>query len=393
MRCTSIALAVALCLPTFAASAQMDESQKKESLVRALQIPETPAFSILEVTPSEVTRPGTGRDLAVGLLQGLDAYGNMQSGIAFEFSPYLINNRDISLSSYREDLWAKVASRTKLSFATSKGADEKDKSLRAALGLRTTLLDFGDPYLENAETDGCFDKAMRDTTAEATERDDIHRRVALKQLDEASASKLDAALNERMKPRIEKSADACRKEFEKSHWNSTALDLGVAPVWNSPDGTTQEFDHQGFAAWTSFQWGFEHQKITRAAEGCGKGIRQRLRTCASLQLLAKYRTNELVEDPLDSDAQVEQGSATAGLRFRYGSKRRTLLLESTYSDLDMRDRPDSHEWRYIIGGEFRLSDDMWLQLTYGTVSPENGTAEGVVSSQFAWAFGESSSLP
>jgi len=374
------------------AVAQMDEAEKQESLVKALQIPETPAFAVLGVTPSEVTRPGAGRDVAIGLLQGLDANGNMQSGIAYEFAPYLIANKDITLSQYRADTWTQIASRTKLSLATSKGSDESDQSLRAAIGLRATIFDRGDPYLEDQETDDCFNNALLDTDAEKAERKDLQRRAARGELNAVDFKELNEALNARMKPRIEEAADRCRKSFEQKHWNSTALDVGVAPVWISPDGTTDELDQQGYALWTSFQWGFEGKDVEAATDGCGTGLRQQLRTCAALQLLAKYRNKELVEDPLDPQARMEQDSMAVGLRFRFGNKRRVFLIESTYADVDPKDRASSHEWRYIVGGEFRISEDTWLQLTYASIEPENGDSEGVVSSHFAWAFGDSSRL-
>lgn len=399
-------------LPMLAFS-QTDDAQK-ESLVKALQIPETPAFAVLGVTPSEVTRPGAGRDVAIGLLQGLDANGNMQSGIAYEFVPYLIANRDVTLTQYRGDNWTQIASRTKLSLATSKGSDESDQSLRAAIGLRATIFDRGDPYLKDEETvdltvdptgddenDRCFRKAMSETTAERLERMDLQRRrlpppegqpTPPDHLNQQEFDDLKNESNERRKARIEESADRCRKSFEQKHWNSTALDVGVAPVWISPDGTTNELDQQGYALWTSFQWGFEGKGVQAATDGCGTGLRQQLRTCAALQLLAKYRNKELVEDPLDPQARIEQDSMAVGLRFRFGSKRRVFLVESTYADVDPRDRASSHEWRYIVGGEFRISEDTWLQLIYASIEPENGDSEGVVSSHFAWAFGDSNRL-
>ena len=59
--------------------------------IENMAVPESPAFAILGVTPDKITRPANGRELAFGILQGLDEKGNMQSGLAIDFSPYQLS--------------------------------------------------------------------------------------------------------------------------------------------------------------------------------------------------------------------------------------------------------------------------------------------------------------
>src|SRR5690606_35054097 len=45
-----------------------------------LAVPDSPALAILGLSPETVVRPGTPRDLATTVLNGVDRRGNLQSG-------------------------------------------------------------------------------------------------------------------------------------------------------------------------------------------------------------------------------------------------------------------------------------------------------------------------
>src|ERR1043166_3002452 len=112
-------------------------------------VPDSPAFSILGVTPKNVTRPATPQELGLALLNGADAQGNLQSGLALDVSPFrLLANP--TLSQYRDSLSNQFASRFAISAATSKGSSDSDKSVRAGLGFNWVPFDGGDPRLDYA---------------------------------------------------------------------------------------------------------------------------------------------------------------------------------------------------------------------------------------------------
>src|SRR5258708_17355465 len=53
-------------------------------------VPDSPAFTILGVTPQTITRPTTPRGLAASLLNGVDENGNFQAGFALDTAPYML---------------------------------------------------------------------------------------------------------------------------------------------------------------------------------------------------------------------------------------------------------------------------------------------------------------
>lgn len=118
-----------------------------------LAVPESPAFTVLGVTPENVVRPTSPRQLALSLLNGVDRDGNFQSGIAVDTAPYLlVAGQHLTLQDYRDskNYWSKrLPARTQVSLATAKGSTTDDKSSRVALGIRVTPWDAGDPRLDD----------------------------------------------------------------------------------------------------------------------------------------------------------------------------------------------------------------------------------------------------
>src|ERR1051326_6742315 len=97
-----------------------------------LSVPESPAFTVLGVTPQTVTRPASPRALATSLLNGVDPQGNFQTGLALDTVPYLLfMGNSITVNDYRNSTGTRFLSNTQVSFATTKGSSD-DKSLRLA---------------------------------------------------------------------------------------------------------------------------------------------------------------------------------------------------------------------------------------------------------------------
>src|SRR5262249_16127690 len=121
-----------------------------------LSVPESPAFTILGLTPQTVVRPTSPREFATSLLNGVDENGNFQTGVALDTAPFLLFfGKDVTINNYRRSYLTQFLSRSQFSFAVVKGASEGDKSSRIATGLNLTLWDRGDPRLDR-ELDSCF---------------------------------------------------------------------------------------------------------------------------------------------------------------------------------------------------------------------------------------------
>src|SRR5262249_4604445 len=86
-----------------------------------LAVPESPAFTVLGLSPETVVRPSSPREFASSLLNGVDRNGNFQSGVALDFAPYLTLAADeMTLGQYRSNYKLRFLSRTQFSFANTK---------------------------------------------------------------------------------------------------------------------------------------------------------------------------------------------------------------------------------------------------------------------------------
>ncbi len=147
-----------------------DEPKKNNSVINfdnGFSVPESPAFTALNVTPQKINRPDSPKDLAVDLLQGTDRKGNLQTGIAIDTTPaLLLAGKNFTINRYRNNLSYRLASRFQFSVATTKGATDDDKSARLALGFRFTPYDDGDPRLDTV-LGSCIDNAFANTFAKS----------------------------------------------------------------------------------------------------------------------------------------------------------------------------------------------------------------------------------
>lgn len=117
-----------------------------------LQIPDSPAFTFLRLSPSRISRPGSTRDLALELLNGFDEEGRVRQGFALEISPsYVFSTGGISLKEYQENDGKYVLENLRLSLGTVRTAGDS-AATDFALGLRLKLLDRGDPMRNRAFT-------------------------------------------------------------------------------------------------------------------------------------------------------------------------------------------------------------------------------------------------
>ena len=116
-------------------------------------VPDAPAYTFLTVSPSQIQRPGTLRDLGVALLNGIGADGQAQQGFALDATTWtLVPGLSIGLERYRTSPLAYMLANTQLSLATARSSGTGSDT-DVALGVHITLLDRGDPMRDPAVTD------------------------------------------------------------------------------------------------------------------------------------------------------------------------------------------------------------------------------------------------
>lgn len=352
-------------------------------------VPDSPAFAILNVTPETVIRPTSPRQLALSLLNGADPKGNLQTGLAIDTSPYLLlAGKETSLGEYRNNTSTRLLSRTKVSFATTKGTED-DKSTKVALGLTLTPWDRSDPRLNEAIFD-CFSAVFDGSNKK---RADIRKellglpRDANYSTNKAEILKKYAPIEKAFKDGVAK----CRKDIlpslTEAAWGGSAWNIGVAPTWTSEKGGFGDLDWSGVGIWSTFAYGFEDVRA--------------LNENAQVLFHVRYRTDErvAVEDQpktfFDQDTLTLAGQLkVAGPSFktdfieqREGGPDLNFSFEFAYIDENRSGRADEQLFRYTVGAEYRVLEDVYAKLSIGSeTGRENEDNEGFILGRLKWGF-------
>lgn len=114
-------------------------------------VPDIPAAALLNISPSGISRPGSVKDLAVGLLNGVGADGRAKQGFALEASSALLRVFRVTLDEYQTSAAARMRARLSFSLATVQSAGDTG-STDLAWGVRLPLWDQGDVLADSAFT-------------------------------------------------------------------------------------------------------------------------------------------------------------------------------------------------------------------------------------------------
>jgi hypothetical protein len=330
-----------------------------------LSVPESPAFTVLGVTPETVVRPTTPREFATSLLNGVDERGNFQTGLALDFVPFLTFFGDqTSLFSYRHSRTERFLARTQVSFATTKGTTDEDKATRLALGLRVTLFDKGDPRVDK-DLDQCYTDALKDKRLTVDLIATPGEQPDAKQL---RLQKRKEVLGEVVK--------SCNDDARKRNWNASGWIVGAAPSWISESGETKNYHWNGGGVWTSLAYGFENVSA--------------LKNNSQLILHARYRNNEVVPDPNNAGKFLSQDSVFFGGRLRVApgiAAKSIFSLEGNFVRSRANKGVFDNSSRFSLGFERRVADNIWFQLALGGQSGRaDGRNNAFVLSSFKWGF-------
>lgn len=321
----------------------MNGGQPLSAAAVDLTVPSAPAFSVLGVNPQNVMRPSTPRELATSFLSGVDANGNFQSGLALEMAPYMLfAGENVTLEKYRSNYLVRFLTNTGLSFATTKGSDDSDKSVRVAFGLRAILWQAeGGDARRSSFLDEAF-KKLEFPPAEGSLEERTRRA---------------AEPNEEQQRAWVTAWKSAKTQWEREHWNDTIWEVGLAPTWTSEEGDLSSARWSGAAFWTSFAYGFE------GSTDIGLPF---LEKYSQLILHARARTEERVPGPGTPPTFFEQDTALLGGRLRLGNERWALAMEGSYVHADRKDGQRNEDFgRLSIGAEVKVSDDLWLELAVG----------------------------
>ena len=114
------------------------DQQLQAQDVSKLNIPATPAFSILDFEPSAVMRPSTAKSLATDVLNSFDKDGKLLMNLGLEVSPYWLKSHpDLTRSKYLHPNFGQALKQSfSLSAATVKDSSTGNNKLGAGFKFR-----------------------------------------------------------------------------------------------------------------------------------------------------------------------------------------------------------------------------------------------------------------
>jgi hypothetical protein len=348
------------------------QSSKPVKLVTFdLAVPDSPAFTILGLSPETVVRPGSPRELATTVLNGVDRRGNLQSGLAIDFAPlFLFAGRGVTHQAYTNQTATRLLARTQVSVATAKGASDADTSQRLAFGARVTLWDPNDPR-GNEELIACFARVERPVPTTVIAPDKV--------------AEWEAQVTAARKPKIA----LCQQAFKARHWNGSSFAVGVAPSWQSQSGESKDFRYAGAALWASLAVAIDRDVEVETAPDV---VVQTRRPLGQFIVQGRYRNREQV--PAKTGAPFEQDSAAVGGRLLLGSGDFAFVTEGEVA----RQRPDGQDaktsGKVSVGGQLKLATGVWLSAAVGATAggPTAERRSMFVLSSLKWALSREPSL-
>jgi hypothetical protein len=356
--------------------------QNNDDLFKSVDLttPESPAFVALGVSPQEVHRPSTREMFGASILNAVDNSGKLQSGFAFEATPYLVfRGYLLTRGDFNASRSKQILSRTSISFATTKAADA-DPTQRAALGAYMKLIDVGDPRL-----DPILHKCVLDHLPLPPPKNPFPTRTGnTVQADETSDTQIIPAKDENI--------DKCFADSTKRRANRSSWVVAVSPVWVTATGDANDLSNDGGAVWTSLAYGFDRFRLIHTPDDLATpDIREDLPQSWLAQngqiiVHARWRDNERVKEK--DGTVVEHDSRFFGARFRASGKRTAGSIELSHI-VDDTSAKSVTKRRMLIGFEQQLSEGLWLQLSFGRdFGGRDGGKPIIARSSFRWAFND-----
>jgi hypothetical protein len=329
-------------------SAKLSTSAPLNRGFDALEVPDSPSAAILGVAPQKVARPSTPKEVIAAVISAVDERGNFQAGAAIDVAPYQIFSfgqqgktqgdrndppeapkitdrqrpTDAAAQQDHERLdpgkyLIRVAERTQLSLATTKGTEDADKSMRLAFGIQTTLMNETDPLYKRYRMDQ--EKALKSLG--------IHFEDA--------------------------------QHRNSWHYNSS-WSVGVAQVLIARDGTSGNFRPGATGVFSTYSYGFEG--LDKPVPNV---IARTVQSHAQLLLDVRYLNHDIVPDPAMMGAFMPEDSLRGALRLRMGYPDVNFSINETVTREWLKNRENTaYETAFAL--ELRLPNSgTWITASLG----------------------------
>lgn len=295
-------------------------------------VEQTPAFSILGISPDNIVKPTSARNIAVNIgnyymNNGLTIPQNM----AVEISPFLMSP-DLSLYKYSQNPFLY---RLRFSIAT-KIADNGTYHL--AEGIRLTLIDKTDLRTDEKFINEIYKSSLNEARTFELAFSEYIRNHPEEDLDQISAGDLyDSDENFRNKidllmTQLQRddymSINKIREKRTEELWNAEIWELGLAALQHSPDSTLNKIKMSQIKLWSTY--------------GTGLGKHGQLLMGCNFELV-------------DSSAQWLP-KLSVGSRLYYGKNDLRYFVQAEYSHINQ-----INDLTCSTGLVFNISAGIWAQ--------------------------------
>lgn len=313
-------------------------------------IPTSPAFDLLAINPSQISRPNTIRDFKV---DWSFRSWRLKPNLAVQAQPVweLVYNRP-DLTKYRN---ASPFMKTLSTLDVSAGTIEDDaQNRRASLALKINLYRQRDP-LKDMKLFAGVDTAYQ-ARAQAQKRELDHLKQARKEAGISPEQKMALGFKtDSLRQVMDLDAKAQKERIQtvaatyvQSYWNAAHVDLACGKIFSYQNAAIDSLSLRGqaFAVWLN------------ASLGVGKKI------------LLTGLLKTLFQESADS-ARTKSTVVTGGLGLRYGSPKFNFFTEVLYSSpnsTQVLTTPDRNltqlqQFSVVYGGDWRISYN--VMLSYG----------------------------
>jgi hypothetical protein len=322
-----------------------DDQKKEIPTATVFSIPSSPAFSLLDINPTRVNRPGFLRDFK---LDWVLENGQLSPNIAIDIQPiWLVFFKNVNRDQYIKKHWyEKTLSTITFSLGTHQKSDIRALAYAFKINLvRYDLLEdrkfaeelkplFEDPPGVKAinENLSILRLNMRSKQKELgqaktdDEKKNIQKAIEKIDLDKIRLEKDIADYDNKNKKEI----DDLIKKYENDHWNDPALDLGYGRLshYTGADLGTLKFDYMGMGMWIN------------GGIGIGKKI--------LIAGLLRYIDN--------LNQGVHEKRVLGGANVRYGNPKYDFFIEGVFERIQ-----GKNKYTVAYGGNYKISSNIILQ--------------------------------
>jgi hypothetical protein len=309
-------------------------------------VPDAPAFTILGITPTQITRPKTPSEVAAAIGTAIGTDGRLHAGTAIEIAPGQLF-QTIDVNQYNDHLYYQYLHNLQISLATSSSSSTPSvtgmpvSATDLAVGGRLTLYDSSDPL-------------RRDSAIMKAYQEIFSGRKTAPPYPTGSGAATD------LPPDVQSKVADALAASKATNWNATAVQLAGAYAWTSPDSSLRNLTHEGWGAWVT------------GAEGIG----------AWGQVIGVLRA-------LNGSANSTDPGTTfvAGGRFVVGGPKWGVSAEGAYNHLWANSPAVNDGWGQATAAfEVNLASGSWLELSFGDTFDKLGQNDRFFSlANFKWS--------